>query len=242
MESNYIYYDYLKSIGRLDDIIYESEKSFEERKSIPARSELSFMNGFYVYCSALFVDIRNSSMLPDEHYRPKLAKLYRAYISELVAIMNGNAKCAEVNIVGDCVSGIFDSPTKDDIDGVFGTAAQISSLIDILNYKLAKNDICTISVGIGMSYGRALMIKAGFSGSKINDVIWMGDVVNDASKLASYGNKLYTDDEIMVSNLFYENLESEHNKSLLHKNYQRDCYHGNVVNTVMNEWYKNNCS
>jgi class 3 adenylate cyclase len=44
-----------------------------------------------------------------------------------------------------------------------------------------------IRSGIGMSYGRALMIKAGFNGSGINDVVYMGDVVNRASKLAGLG-------------------------------------------------------
>ena len=239
MESNYIYYDYLKSVERIDDILFESENSFKEINTIPPRNELSFTNGFYVNCCALFVDIRNSSQLTDKHYRPKLAKLYRTYISEIVAIMNGNTKCSEINIIGDCVSGIFDAPYKSDIDGLFGTAAQIASLIDILNYKLNKNNIIQITVGIGMSYGRALMIKAGFSGSKINDVVWMGDVVNEASRLGNYGNKSYSDCEIMVSDVFYQNLDEE-NQKLLSRNFERGCYHGNVINIKMDSWYRNN--
>lgn len=240
MESNHINYDYLKSVERIDSIISENENSFKELDKIPPRNELSFTNGFYVNCCALFVDIRNSSQLPDAHYRPKLAKLYRAYISEIVAIMNGNSKCSEINIIGDGVSGIFDAPYKLDVDGLFSTAAQIASLIDILNYKLNKNQIIQITVGIGISYGRALMIKAGFSGSKINDVVWMGDVVNEASRLSNYGNETHSDCEIMVSDVFYQNLNEE-NKKLLSRNIKRGCYHGNVVNIEMNSWYKNNC-
>lgn len=130
MESNYITYDYLKSFGRIDDIIAASDNSFEELKEIPSRDKLTFTNGFYVEkCSALFVDIRDSSELPSKHTRPKLAKLYRCYLSELVAIMNGNTRCAEVNIVGDCVSGVFNTPYKADVNDVFSTAAQISSLM-----------------------------------------------------------------------------------------------------------------
>jgi class 3 adenylate cyclase len=240
MESNHIYYDYLKSVERIDNIISEGENSFKVLNTIPSRNELSFTNGFYVYCSALFVDIRNSSQLPDEHYRPKLAKLYRTYISEIVAIMNGNSKCSEINIIGDCVSGIFDAPSTPDIDGLLGTAAQIASLIDILNYKLDQNNIIQITVGIGMSYGRALMIKAGNSGSKINDVVWMGDVVNEASKLGSYGNKTYSDYEIMVSDIFYQNLKEEY-KNLLSRNTQKNCYHGNIIDLEMDAWYRKNC-
>lgn len=154
--------------------------------------------------------------------------------------MNGNINCSEINIQGDSVWGIFDTPLKSDIDYTFGTAAQISSVIDTLNCKYKKKSIDPITVGIGMDYGRALMIKAGYIGSGINDVVWMGEVVNYASKLCSYGNKEWGDKEVMVSNVIQNNL-NEHNQKLLEKNYNRNCYHGYVVNTEMDEWIKQNC-
>ena len=80
MESNFSTYRYLDSFERIDTIIAESENSFEELNGIPSREKLTFANGFYVFCSALVVDIRESSKLPDKHNRPKLAKLYRSYI------------------------------------------------------------------------------------------------------------------------------------------------------------------
>lgn len=235
MKSNYVSYEYMKSFSRIDQIIDECN-SYEEVDYIPSRDKLTYNNGFYVYCTALFVDIRGSSKLPTIHRRPKLAKLYRSYVSEIVALMNGNPSCIEVNIVGDCVSGIFGT----NIDCVFSTAAQISSLINVMNYKFKKNEIETIKVGIGISYGRALMVKAGYSGSGINEVVWMGEVVNEASNLCSYGNKEWDDKQIMVSNLVYDKLNEDH-KKLLGKNYKRGCYHGNVICVEMNNWYKINC-
>lgn len=241
MESNYITYDLDKSIERIDSILKESDSSFEELNEIPSRDKLTFTNGFYVWCSALFVDIRKSSELPSKYKRPKLAKLYRSYLSEVVAIINGNACCSEINIVGDCVSAIFNTPWKVNINSVFSTSAQVSSIIDILNCKYKKYNIDPISVGIGMDYGRALMVKAGYKGSGINDVIWMGEVVNNASNLCGYGNKEGYDCETMVSKVFYGNL-NEDNKNLLYKNNIRDCYHGNIHNIKMNDWVKENCS
>lgn len=241
MKSNYRTYNFDKSIERIDDILNESENVYEELNEIPSRDKLTFTNGFYVNCSALYVDIRDSSSLPDKHTRPKLAKLYRSYISEVVAIMNGNENCKEIVIEGDCVFGIFNTPYKSNINGVFSTAAQISSITDILNCKFKKKKIEEITIGIGMAYGRALMIKAGYSGSGINDVVWMGNVLNEAAKLCGYGNKEYYDKEMMVSKVFYNNL-NDNNKSLLDYNNSRDCYHGNIVNTSMNDWYKENCS
>ena len=213
MKSNFIYYDYLKSFERIDKIINDSY-NYEEVDNIPSRDKLTSNNGFYVNCSAMFVDIRGSSKLPDIHKRPKLAKLYRSYVSEVVSVMNGNLSCVEVNIIGDCVSGIFDTKTTTSIDSVLSTAAKISSLIDVMNYKFKKNDIETIEVGIGISYGRALMVKAGYDGSGINDVVWMGDVVNKAANLCSYGRREWYDRRVMVSESIYINLSEDYKKHL----------------------------
>ena len=241
MQTNFLSYDYLKSVSRIDDIISESENSFEELDSIPSRDRLTFTNGFYVYCSCLSVDIRDSSELPQKHNRPKLAKLYRSYISEVVAVMNGNIDCKEINIIGDGITGIFTSPYTTNIDHVFSTSAEISSLIKFLNYKYNKNDISEISVGIGIDYGRALMIKAGYKGSTINDVVWMGDVVNRATHLASFGNRTYNDKQTMVSNVIQSNLNDD-NKSLLSYNSARSCYHCNIINLSMEDWYQEHCT
>lgn len=240
MESNHIEYKLEDSVARIDEILSANETSYEERDSIPTRDQLTFTNGFYVNCSTLFVDIRKSSELTDFHKNRVLAKLYRAYISEVTAVLNGNANCAEINVVGDCVSGIFDTPKKADIAGVFSTAAEASSLVKIMNYKLKKNNVREITVGIGVAWGRALMVKAGYKGSSLNEVVWMGNVVNEASKLASYGNRESYDKQIMVSSDFYSNLNDDY-KKMLEWNSIRSCYHGYVVNTYMNNWYNQNC-
>lgn len=234
MKSNFISYDYKKSKVRIDEILDANDTSYKEVDKIPSRDDLTFNNGFYVNkTAALFIDIRGSSKMPSNHTRPILAKIYRSYISECVAVINGNSDCAEVNIHGDCVWGIFDAQYKTQVDGVFATAAMLSSLIITLNCKYKKKNIDPISVGIGMDFGRVLMIKAGYSGSGLNDVVWMGEVVNDARKLCAYGNRTYSDKETMVSENFYLNLKDE-NKRLLNLNFSRNCYHGHIINVEMN--------
>ena len=183
--TNRILYDVDKSAKRIDDILDASNSNYSDKDSISSRSSLTYTNGFYVNVTALFIDIVGSSDMTDEHRRPTLAKMYRAFISECTALMNASDQCKEININGDCVWGVFETPYKSQVDSVFSIAAQLNSLIEILNYKLEKKGYSTISVGIGMDYGRALMVKAGYSGSGLNDVIWMGDVVNSACHLAN---------------------------------------------------------
>lgn len=236
MKSNHITYNVEESAKRIDEILSESDASFEEKKQIPSETALTYTNGVYVKCAALFVDIRDSSKLPEKHRRPTLAKLYRAYLSEITAVINANPACAQINLEGDCVWGVFNTPLKSDFDSVFATAARVNSLINILNHKLEKRGITPIRVGLGACWGRALMIKAGFAGSGLSDIVWMGDVVNEASKLCARANK---DDSraIMVSNDFRYNLNG-HNQGLLAKNILLDCYHGDIIIREMEDWLK----
>lgn len=241
MESNFRIYDHLKTVERVNEIISESDNSFEELDEIPSLDKLTYTNGFYVNCSVVVIDIRDSSKLIDKHNRPKLAKLYRSFISETVAVMNGNINCSEVFIEGDGVIGVFNTTTKTAIDSVFSTAAQLASVTKIINCLFKKKNIQQITTGIGMSYGRALMIKAGYKGSGINDVVWLGDVVNESSKLSGYGNKSFGDGQVMVSSVFHQNLCEEYQKFLTWSS-NRWCYHGDVINLSMEDWHNENCT
>lgn len=241
MESNYKNYKFEDSLYRLDEILNASDNSYEEKIKIPRRDSLSYTNGFYVNCTAVFVDICGSSELPLRHNRPVLAKIYRSFISEVIAIFNGNDTCKEINVQGDCVSAIFNTLNKYDIVNVLRCCAQVNSLINIINFKLVKKKYMTFKVGIGVDYGRALMIKAGYKGSTINDVIWMGDVVNQASNLCNFGNK-GSIQPIVISSIIYSMLvttKDEEWKEWFTFDGKHNCYHGNIINRGMGNWLKN---
>ncbi len=235
MKAKHSVYNFEQSLERIDNILKTDYRSYKVLKSIPSRDELSCTNGFYVMCTALYVDVRIPSKLSERYHEATLAKIYRSYISEVVAILNGNNNCAEVNIEGNSVWGIFDTPHKEEMDSVLCTAARVSSIIDILNSKYRKKDIDPITVGIGIDYGRALMMKAGHNGSEIDEIVWMGEVINSASRLCSYGNKRRYDKEVMVSNVFYNNISAD-KRELLEWNDTYYCYHGNIMNVYMSEW------
>lgn len=233
MKANFMSYNFERSLGRIDDIL-NSSSEFEEKKEIPKRDSLTYTNGYYVSCTSLFIDLRGSSQLTASQQKRVLAKIYRAYISEMVAIVNGSPLCREVNIVGDCVSAIFETRTSKDVGDVFTVAVEMNSLINILNYKLAKKGYTTIKAGIGLADGRVLMIKAGYSGSTINDVVWMGDAVNQASKMCGKASKEVTS-PIVVTSVVYNNLSDEDKKFLTLKPYD-GYYHGDIVITSMKQW------
>lgn len=230
------------SASRMDDILDASDNDYSDNENnIPSRDKLTFKNGYYVDVTSIFIDIVDSSKLTDGHKRPTLAKMYRCFLSECVAIMNSYTICKEININGDCVWGVFETPNISDVDKVTDVAAQLNSMIRILNYKLGKKNYEKINVGIGIDDGLALMVKAGYSGSSLNDVIWMGDVVNSACHLANKAGRGLRK-TILVSSKVYENV-LENTQKLLSK-----CtidgkiyYEGNFIWKEMENWYHENC-
>ncbi|NJD24561.1 MAG: adenylate/guanylate cyclase domain-containing protein [Betaproteobacteria bacterium] len=227
---------------RIREILGAGDQAFEELNYIPSSDKLTYSNGFYVYCTALFIDIRGSSRLPEIHNRPVLAKIYRAYLSECVAILNQDTNCREIFINGDCVSGIFETPLKTDIDSTFFRAVQLNTLIKLLNWRLEQKGYAQLKCGIGIDYGRALMLKAGFKGHSINEIIWMGDVVNQASNLCHQGNK-GSRKVIQVSPAIRQNITRDDYLKLLDPVHGSGlhlpdpiAYEGDLVGVEMNAW------
>lgn len=221
-------YNFSNSLTRIDEILDSSDYNYEDKKGIPSESSLTFKNGFYVDITVVFVDIRSSKELANQHTRPVLAKIYRSYISEVIAVMKGNSKINDIFIEGDGVWAVFNTTTKVDVQDVFDTTAQISSLINSLNKKLERKRYTPIKVGIGIDDGESLYIKAGYSGSTVNEIVWIGKVVGEAAKLGNHGNREWYDYQTMISEKVYSDL-SEHQKNILKWNSYRECYHGNII-------------
>jgi class 3 adenylate cyclase len=239
MQASYSPYDHKDSIDRISEILDSSDSSYEEHKGVPSRDRLTYANGFYVDVTVMFIDMRGSKILSGKHTRPVLAKIYRAYISELVAVLKGDPTVSEIYIEGDGVWAVFNTTTQNEVNRVFGTAAKVSSLIDILNIKLKRKGYSEVSIGIGLDDATTLYIKAGYKNSGINEVVWLGSVVGQAAALCKNGNRESYDRELMVSKRVRDMLD-DHNKGLLVWSSQRECYQGYVVNVEMNEWVKAN--
>ncbi|MFJ9623811.1 adenylate/guanylate cyclase domain-containing protein [Streptomyces sp. NPDC101181] len=242
MDSNYKAYDHVASASRIKEYLTGAQGSYEEVKELPDRDKLNFSNGFYANCSAIFVDIRGSSQLPSKYKRPRLARIYRSYLSELVAIFNGSTLTREINIAGDAAWAVVNTPSKPNIDTVFAMGYQANSMVRLMNYYMKKAGFeHPIKIGVGMSYGRALMVKAGYNGSGINDVVYMGDVVNEAAKLANYGGSSPFIPTLVLSEDFHFNLKAE-NQAFCKKDYANGRYTAEVVGSAMEDWYQKNCT
>lgn len=256
MKTKHIKFNFEDSLKRIDSILNDST-TYEESENIPSVDNLTFTNGKYVKSASFFIDLRGSTDLIEKKGRKSksLARIYRAYISEIVAIVNSFDTCKEVNIVGDCVSAMFSGKTETSNKPVIEAlqaASMSNAMMSVLNVKFKKkyDDLKDIKAGIGVALGRALVIKAGFSGSGINDLVYMGDVVNKASKMCELAYKEYTDSAICVTEEVYNNAHSfkaNHKgetfqnflKLRIHNKYN-NVYTGNFIRTNIEGWVNDN--
>ena len=241
METKQKKYNFVESFQRIDDILDEPDKSFEESKSIPSRNNLTYKNGFYVDCSVFAVTLGGPIEDPGKFSTPVLTKIYRSFISETVAILNSNSQCVDIKINGDCLTGVYNTPHKSDIDNMFSDAAKIASLVKALSCKLEDRGLHKVRACIGMDYGRSLMVKAGYAGSGINEIFWIGGVFSRAAQLRGYAKKDKGTDSTYVSTKIFVNL-SDYHKILLRKHPSHNCYLGDVVNVSMDEWKEKKCT
>ena len=127
----------------------------------------------------------------------------------------------------------------------FSAAYTINGIIQVLNKKLEANGYNKIKIGIGIAKGDALMVQAGYNGSGLNDVIWMGNVVNYTCHLCGSANK-NSNSLINISREVYDGLEGklgynnipyqDMKRRPLGENY----YTGSVILHSIEEWLNNN--
>ncbi|MGN6983007.1 adenylate/guanylate cyclase domain-containing protein, partial [Neisseria sp. P0009.S007] len=134
--------------------------------------------------------IRDSSKLFTSINQEETAKVIRAFISELIEILrDDDGFMLEIGIRGDCVYAIYNTPSKEDILNCANKTFYANTFIEMFNKMLWRRGIEPIKAGIGMSTGCDLVIKTGRKGIGINEKVWIGTAVTEASNLSSLGDK-----------------------------------------------------
>lgn len=242
-------YEFKKSKETIEKIL-KSPTKIVEKSAIPnSDSEFTYENGIKSWVGALFVDIVDSSKLfksCDEN----TARIIRSFCSEIISILKDDGNYREIGIRGDCVYCIYNAPYKTDLVEIFRHAYRINSFMTMLNTLLKRNGYSTIYAGIGLGVDQDLIVKAGQSGSGINDKIWIGKAVVDAAHLSNIANRNGIS-PIAMSPAFYDNIidilykENENYKSWIKQHCYGyygniDYYHCNITEIGFNEWIEGN--
>lgn len=208
-------------------------------------SEFTYENGIRSWVTAIFIDINKSSELFKNEKDEIVSRIIRSFSSEIINILKSNENYREIGIRGDCVFGIYSTPCKKDIKDVYELAIEINTFLN-MHYMILKNKgFPTISAGIGIGCSKELIIKAGLKQSGINDLVWIGDAVVDASNLSGRTNR-NGQEPILLSACVYSNiielLNAEYGESRVSSwfvklNYE-NIYGSNVLYTNYEEWLK----
>lgn len=242
-------YIFKDSKDRIDNILSSNTK-IEKKDKVPnSDSEFTFSNGITTWVGSIFVDIVNSSELcksPNEN----TARIFRAYCSEIIAIMKDDENYRQIGIRGDCVYCINTVPKKEDLVNMFRTAYRINTFMKMFDKRLTNYGYNPVDAGIGLGCSEELVIKAGQLGSGINDKIWIGKAVVDASHLSDIANREGIK-SIAMNNCFHNNIidilcKENFSYSTWIKPYKNiynsiDFYHCEIIQTDFNKWIDENC-
>ena len=240
---------YDESKARILEIL-SSKTEIEEVESIPKNeNEFTYENGIKSWVGALFIDIRDSTNYFKNNKEERVARVIRAFCSEIVTILKQNDNYRQIGIRGDCVYAIYSVTNKEDLEQIFSDAIFINTFQKMFQKILKQNNFPTFKIGIGLGCSNDLIIKAGKKNSGINDYIWIGNAVVDASKLSGLGNKNGFK-SIVLDSCFYSNISDkkaneEHNYSYyISKNYSTTLgeyvYHCEMINIRFNDWIDEN--
>ena len=238
------HYDYQDGSQRIRNILNQ-EMGEEDRKNIPPESQFTYSNGFTMWVGSIFVDIRNSTELFANKDRDMVTRIERSFISEVIQVLQSD-KYAEIGIRGDCVYGIYSTPTEGAIHELYEKAVYVNTLMNLLNKHYAKKGFPQLKVGIGLAANEDLVVKAGSKGSGINDRIWIGEAVSTASNLSKYGSKNSISPIVMSENVYINAILPKLNISEKPEWFKRYSsgkelfYHCDLVKTKFNNWIENN--
>lgn len=236
-------YDFMKSKETIISILKSPTKIVKKDKIPASDSEFTYSNGIKTWVGALFVDIVSSSKLFSEA-NEDTARIMRSFCSEIIAILKDDSNYREIGIRGDCVYCIYTAEYQKDLVNIFKHAYRINSFMEMLNKLLYQNGYPQITAGIGLGCAEELIIKAGQSGSGINDKIWIGKAVVDAAHLSDKANRNGIQ-AIAMSPLFFDNI-SEHlfEENVEYRNWivpnsyygTPEFYHCNIIETGFSNW------
>ena len=160
---------------------------------LPLIDDLSDSNKiYYGKVSILFVDMRESTKLPEKFDGIQLVKIYRSYIRVVVQAIRYSGGVVR-DFMGDGVLAVFvDNEDGKSEDKAVRAARYIATSIDkFLNPILDQEIKHRVSCGIGVHTGEISLSKVGMKGKKQQDdvenefgIAWIGNSTNLACKFS----------------------------------------------------------
>lgn len=236
-------YNYRNGRSNIINIL-KTETKVIKSEGIPKNDDaFTFTNAYLTWAGAIFIDIKDSSELFDTKDET-LARLMRAFTSEIITIFQDFANYRQIGIRGDCVYAIYDAQYNEDLAEIFDIAVLANTFMKMFNEIIQDFDYDPITAGIGLGCDEELIIKAGRTGTGVNDKIWIGKAVVDASNFSSTANRNGIE-PIAMSEIFYNKIikllkkRNPKYENWISYNSHEELYECDIVRSDFNKWIDN---
>ncbi len=163
-----------------------------QARKVPAPTEVSSNEAKLLRTSVLHIDMRKSSEILKQYLAKDALKIYQTFHAAMVSVSrfkNGRIR----TFAGDRVGVVFDFYEKRQRSEAVETALSMQYVMEqIVNPQLLEIYGYRIEYGIGVDYGDMLVGRVGQDGATNNDLVWTGEAMTTASKLADFdGGGIY---------------------------------------------------
>lgn len=149
---------------------------------VPEITDVSHAEAKTITTSVLHIDMRGSTNIIRQFNAVDALKIYKIFHATMVSVAlfkGGKVR----TFAGDRIGVLFD-PSRS-VDDAVETALLMQGVIEqILNPIFQERAGYSIQYGIGVDYGIMLVGRIGQYGNSNNDLVWVGEAMNVASKLA----------------------------------------------------------
>lgn len=153
----------------------------------PGDNRLTFGNtGVRFDAVTLYIDMRGSTAVINEHRPQSAAKIHKAYLflaTKLIAEHGGQIRSYN----GDSILAFFPGKSSASVTSAIKAAMQIKFMLTqecAAEFKRYRE----VDFGIGIDIGPVLCVKAGMGKNENhNDLLWLGNPVNRATVLSDMG-------------------------------------------------------
>lgn len=187
--------DLINPVSDEIDKIFSTDFTYTPTNSVPnveGNTDLTYSNGdeqkgLELTTCVLFVDIRDSVKINNEHYTHVKGRIYTSFVASVLRIAKYHHGYVR-NIIGDRVMVVFE-PKE-----CFKNAVDCAVSINHVASKIIAAKIPGFHVGIGIDYGTMKVYKVGIittgvENAENKNLVWIGDPANFASRLTDMAGK-----------------------------------------------------
>lgn len=230
-------YSLSDSVRRMDSAIQDIDKLICIRGSIKESEgqEESIFQSAYILATVMSVVVHSDTDWDDPQGEEELALGYKMILQETIALLRDCCICRAYFIDGVHITGVFDTPEKENIKTVVDLSARISSLIEIWKFKRERNKLCDFRSSIGIHYGRLLKFDEEEKKHSGNKSVFLGLAMQQADIISNQPIPEKQSSSIRISSTVYQNLNA-HYQNMFHWEIKYDCYQSTLYNVKMKRW------